>query len=116
MLKRTLLRFALVFSVFSVAAGQPAQTTNTEEVTKRQARVIEIIPLSDADLIRIDGNYENNLAPGVVCTVGNGKTVKGEIIIIHSRLNTAYALITQFNGEGDILPGDRIQPKRSQSF
>ncbi|MGB0369821.1 MAG: hypothetical protein ACPGN3_00625 [Opitutales bacterium] len=86
------------------------------EIQKDQAVIAEIIPLSNADLIRIDGNYEHSLAPGVVCTVANGAITKGEVIIIHTRTETAYALITEFSGQGDFLPGDRITPKRSITF
>lgn len=81
-----------------------------------RATIIEIIPLSSVDLIRIDGNYENNLAPGVVCIVSDGEVVKGEVIIIHTRIKTAYGLITKFSGQGDFIPGDRITPKRSITF
>ena len=101
---------------FTFATGQLQKAGVVEEVIQSQATIKSIIPLSEADLIRIDGNYENNLTPGVVCSVLEGDVVKGEIIIIHTRLETAYALITEFGGQGDFLPGDRVQPKRSITF
>lgn len=92
------------------------KTPSVQEIRPPQATIAEIIPLQNADLIRIDGNYEHGLTAGVVCTVSTGSTSKGEIIIIHARLKTAYALITDFSGSGDFLPGDRVTPKRSITF
>ena len=87
-----------------------------EEVNQDEATIAEIIPLSSADLIRIKGNYKTGLTPGVVCTVGDSRNIKGEIIIILTELETAYALITEFSGNGDFSQGDRVTPKRSITF
>lgn len=112
MLKAVLAFSLFCFALVSMGQGGP----KVEEVKQDEATIAEIIPLSSADLIRIEGNYETSLTPGVVCSVSAQGVTKGEIIIIHTELETAYALITEFSGNGDFSRGDRITPKRSITF
>lgn len=99
----------------SLSAERPAFVA-TYTVDLRPLEVLAVEALSLADIVVLNGGYEDGYRAGMVCQVFRFGRPVGELLVVSVRPRHSAATIQSLTENMTIQPGDTVRPRIASSF